>query len=115
VMEGQQAPRQIAVTLAAGGDTVAIDVEDTGPGIPDAVLPRVFEPFFTTKEPGRGTGLGLAVARSIVEEHAGDISAGNRSGGGARFRIHLPAAGAVENSTRQTGPLPAAAHAGAHV
>jgi two-component system, NtrC family, sensor kinase len=91
VMEDREMPREVRVTLAAGGDDVVIDVDDTGPGILDDLLPRIFEPFFTTKEPGRGTGLGLAVARSILEEHGGGIAALNRPTGGARFRVRLPA------------------------
>jgi len=81
---------------------VAIEIEDTGPGIPADALDRVFEPFFSTKSEAHGTGLGLSIARSIVEEHGGTIRAENvfdRSGvgdatpvGGARFRIELPPA-----------------------
>jgi signal transduction histidine kinase len=95
VMAGRDGVRRITVAVTAAPDSagrVAIDVEDTGPGFDDAVLERIFEPFFTTKDPGEGTGLGLAVARSIVEEHGGTIEADNRAGGGARFRIRLPAA-----------------------
>ena len=53
------------------------------------VLPRIFDPFFTTKQ--RGTGLGLAVTRDIVEAHGGTIACEPREGGGTRFRIALPA------------------------
>jgi signal transduction histidine kinase len=77
---------------------VALEVEDSGPGIPEDVLPQIFEPFFTTRTGGQGTGLGLAVAVGIVEEHGGRIEAANRRGpdgapAGAVFRVLLPAAG----------------------
>jgi len=65
-----------------------IDIRDTGAGIDSTVLPRLFEPFATTKE--RGTGLGLAVSRRIVEEHAGTIHAANVPGGGAQLIIRIP-------------------------
>ncbi len=65
-----------------------IDVEDTGVGIPESVIANVFDPFFTTK--ARGTGLGLAVTREIVEAHGGHISCERREEGGTRFRIWLP-------------------------
>jgi signal transduction histidine kinase len=72
-----------------------IEVADNGPGIPADVLPTVFEAFVTTKSTG-GTGLGLAVARSIIEEHGGTIDAANSVGGGAVFRVTLPARKPVE-------------------
>jgi signal transduction histidine kinase len=89
------------------GDRVAIEIEDNGPGIPIDALDRVFEPFFSTKTEGHGTGLGLSVARSIIEEHGGLIRAenvmvasgdGGLSVGGARFRIDLPLAAAEEEA-----------------
>ena len=70
-------------------DITHIEVADTGPGIPSAALPHLFEAFFTTK--AKGTGLGLVVARSIVEELGGALEAGNEPDGGAVFRITLPA------------------------
>jgi signal transduction histidine kinase len=79
---------QLEATAAA--DTVEIAVSDSGPGIPEDLRARVFEPFFTTR--ARGTGLGLAVARQIVEAHGGRIDVGDSALGGARFRVRLPAA-----------------------
>jgi C4-dicarboxylate-specific signal transduction histidine kinase len=82
--------REIIGAAAADPLGCAIEVRDTGPGIPRAILPRVFEPFFTTKE--TGAGLGLAISAGIVERFGGRITAFNRREGGAVFRIVLPAA-----------------------
>jgi two-component system NtrC family sensor kinase len=68
----------------------AVRVKDTGSGIPEDVLPRIFDPFFTTKEDQNRTGLGLAVAYSIVEQHAGEITVQSQPGQGTEFRISLP-------------------------
>jgi PAS domain S-box-containing protein len=68
-----------------------IIVEDSGPGIPAEVMPRLFEPFFTTKPHGEGTGLGLAVSRGIVDSHHGTLAAENSVRRGARFTVSLPA------------------------
>jgi signal transduction histidine kinase len=72
-----------------GQERVRLVFEDTGPGIADEYRDRVFDPFFTTKEPGKGTGMGLAVSQSIIREHEGEIVAEAHTGG-ARFAVTLP-------------------------
>jgi PAS domain S-box-containing protein len=67
-----------------------LSIEDDGPGIPDYVLPSVFKPFYTTKE--KGTGIGLALCKKIVDAHGGEIRAGRSTLGGAAFTIRMPVA-----------------------
>ncbi len=76
--------------LAASRKGVCIEISDTGPGVPQDVIPRIFDPFFTTKGDRRGTGLGLSVAYGIVENHHGNITVRNNPGGGAAFIVELP-------------------------
>ncbi|MEW5931576.1 MAG: ATP-binding protein [Gemmatimonadota bacterium] len=72
------------------GGRALVEIADTGPGIPEDVLGRIWDPFFTTKEPGKGTGLGLEIARRIVEEkHGGQLEVESRPGD-TRFRVWLP-------------------------
>jgi PAS domain S-box-containing protein len=66
-----------------GAHLVAVDVCDTGPGIPESMLGKIFEPFFTTKPTGQGTGLGLTVTKTIIDLHGGSIEIRNRPEGGA--------------------------------
>jgi two-component system NtrC family sensor kinase len=82
------------VTLRAArapGSRVRLTVEDNGEGIAAEIRDRLFEPFATTKEPGKGTGLGLAVCRGLVESAGGTLAAEDGDEGGARFVIELPA------------------------
>jgi hypothetical protein len=81
--------RDDPVTLS--GWVVEIVVEDNGPGIPKKLLDQIFEPFVTTKEPGKGTGLGLAVCSRLVESMGGSIRADSVEGEGATFTVTLPA------------------------
>lgn len=67
-----------------------INLTDNGPGIPEHYIEKIWDPFFTTKEAGKGTGLGLPIAREIIESHNGAINAFNRKEGGANFEIILP-------------------------
>jgi hypothetical protein len=77
----------ISTDVAADG-TVALSVDDTGPGIPEELRCQIFEPFFTSKP--QGTGLGLPLAAHIVRDHDGEIDFGPAPGGGTRFTIKLP-------------------------
>ena len=75
VVRGTTARGRITIRTALDGDCVVIAVADTGAGIPEAIRARIFEPFFTTKEVGRGTGQGLAIARSVVvDKHGGRLT-----------------------------------------
>jgi two-component system sensor histidine kinase KdpD len=81
------------VDLAARreGGTVVVEVADRGPGIPAGEEERIFERFHRGAHEGvRGTGLGLPIARAIAQVHGGRLSAANRPGGGALFRLVLP-------------------------
>jgi signal transduction histidine kinase len=76
--------------------TVGFTVGDNGCGISAAHLEHVFEPFFTTKGPGKGTGLGLPIARNVVMEHGGTIAMESKPGEGTTVIVDLPLAGVPE-------------------
>lgn len=80
----------IRITLHHDDVAFYIEIADEGPGIPDAVKPKVFEPFFTTKPVGEGTGLGLSVVHGIIRSHKGEITALDNEPTGAVFRIKIP-------------------------
>jgi|GEM_PF-1447732 len=84
----------LTVRARAAADHIEIEIRDTGGGIPEAIHDRVFDPFFTTKEVGRGTGQGLAIARSIiVDRHRGTLRFEVTPGVGTAFHIRLPVHG----------------------
>jgi two-component system, NtrC family, sensor kinase len=83
---------RLRVSTEAAAGRVRLRVRDWGPGIPPDVMPHIFEPFFTTKEEQQRTGLGLAVAKSILDQHGGHIAVQSREGEGAEFVITLPLA-----------------------
>jgi signal transduction histidine kinase len=81
---------EIVLDTVALTDCVQVAVADSGPGVPPELRERVFEPFFTTR--AKGVGLGLAIARQIVEAHGGRIELGSSDSGGARFVVSVPTA-----------------------
>jgi len=82
---------KITVRTRLDGDAVEISIGDTGTGIPETARDKIFDPFFTTKEVGKGTGQGLAIARSVVvNKHGGTLRFETESGKGTTFFIRLP-------------------------
>jgi two-component system NtrC family sensor kinase len=82
---------EVTTEFDIAGEQGVVRVKDTGSGIPEDVLPRIFDPFFTTKEDQNRTGLGLAVAAGIIEQHAGEITVQSDPSKGTEFRVALPA------------------------
>ena len=76
--------------LDASPGSVFAEIADSGPGVPRALREKIFEPFFTTKPPGEGTGLGLHLCRTTMQDHQGSLRVVDRPGHGAVFRVELP-------------------------
>ncbi len=93
---GEKDADVVTVRVRLRDGRARIEVEDTGPGIPESMRQRVFEPFVTTKDVGEGTGLGLAVCRGVVEAAGGTIAVDATYGPGARIVIEIPLAPAVK-------------------
>ena len=94
-MLGKGGSLTIKASVVDGKDEIRLQVIDTGPGIPEKLLPKIFQPFFTTKGTARkgetkGTGLGLAICKEIVEHHKGRIEVESALGKGTTFSIYLP-------------------------
>jgi signal transduction histidine kinase len=80
--------RRLAIATVGAGEFAEASVADSGPGVPPDKLKEIFAPFFSTKE--HGMGMGLSIAKTIIEAHGGQIWAENKPGGGAVFRVRLP-------------------------
>jgi PAS domain S-box-containing protein len=91
IPEGNVAGNKVLLRTFQEGDTVCVEVSDTGCGMPKEVFARLFEPFFTTKPKGIGSGLGLHISKNIVQECGGTIKVESEVGKGTRFLIRLPA------------------------
>ncbi|KQM65833.1 histidine kinase [Sphingomonas sp. Leaf17] len=100
--------RRMASDILPVADYTALEISDTGHGIPPEILPKIFEPFFTTKEVGKGTGLGLSTVYGIVKQSGGYIFADSKPGEGALFSIYFPvhAAAAVTRAPTIRAPAP---------
>ncbi|WP_420395915.1 sensor histidine kinase [Nioella sp.] len=92
------APRDLTVRVGADAGTGWFEVADRGHGLGQSSLPELQEPFVTSRESGQGMGLGLAISAGIVKEHHGAMSARNRDGGGALFRVEIPLAELAEEA-----------------
>jgi signal transduction histidine kinase len=104
VLNAQEAMKgrgEILVQTSVRGGAVRLDVTDTGPGIPPEILPRIFEAYFSSKK--TGTGLGLPIARRIVEEHGGILEVFSEVGKGTRFTMWFPVDGAEEPAAAARG------------
>ncbi len=102
-LEEQNKKRTIHLrTRRPGERRVLLEVEDNGPGIPQAIQARIFDPFFTTKPAGVGTGLGLAIVLGVVREHGGQVRLQTPPQGGALFQIELPAASERQQEEAQS-------------
>ena len=91
----------IRIRTALEGDTALVSITDSGCGIPADISTRIFDPFFTTKTVGRGSGQGLALARTIVDRHGGTLAFDSKVGVGTTFTIRLPIAG-TSGATKAT-------------
>lgn len=88
----EAARSQVKVTVEQADGFWALHVDDDGPGISEALRDRIFEPFYSTRPAGEGTGLGLAMVKSVIKEHQGQLAVGDSELGGCRMTLSWPAA-----------------------
>ncbi len=99
---GLDTPGRLSIRSRIENQWLALDFEDNGIGIPQAVIDRIFEPFFTTKTVGDGTGLGLSISFGIIDKHHGNIRVTSREGEGSCFTLMLPLAQQAGTSSMET-------------
>ena len=96
-VDAMPAGGRLRVRLDRADQRLRLSIEDTGTGVPPELLGRIFDPWVTTKPHGKGSGLGLSIARQVVVAHGGTICVDNRTDNGAVFTIDLPAAPALQS------------------
>ncbi|MFC1664509.1 ATP-binding protein [Pseudomonadota bacterium] len=99
--DASQPGDSIEIRAAVIKKCIEIEIEDSGSGIPDDYIDKIFEPFVTTKPPGRGTGLGLALAYTIIKDHGGEIEISSEERRGTKVTIVLPNRGGLEQDSRE--------------
>ena len=97
-LEGRTAGRiEINMSMRPFPNILVVEFQDNGPGVNETDLQHLFEPFFSTKAAGKGTGLGLALCKRVVQEHHGEIQITSGPNGGATVRLTLPVEDQDEN------------------
>jgi PAS domain S-box-containing protein len=107
-LRGRSGPRVIRVRTRLKGERVTVEVEDTGPGVPEQERRKIFEPFVTSKDVGKGTGLGLSISAQIIEKYGGILRCDEGPEGGARFTAWLSKCPDDVPETKQRTFLPPA-------
>jgi signal transduction histidine kinase len=96
-IDAMESGGRLTIRLGRIDDQFRLEVQDTGSGIPPDLLAHIFDPWVTTKEQGKGSGLGLSIARQVIASHGGTIRVQSGPGKGALFTIDLPAAPGVQS------------------
>lgn len=96
-----EAPAEEVQEAGHSGDFIRLSVEDTGSGMPPDILAEIFDPFFTTKDPGEGTGLGLAMLKSLLEQQGGFVTVQSTLEVGSVFHLHFPAGNGDEKAEEE--------------
>jgi signal transduction histidine kinase len=89
-VDGTDRRGTITIATRVEGDDAVVEISDDGPGIPPELQDRIYEPFFTTKEIGQGSGQGLALARTTLEQHSGSIECTSAPGEGTTLTLRIP-------------------------
>jgi CheY-like chemotaxis protein/anti-sigma regulatory factor (Ser/Thr protein kinase) len=97
-------PRTLTISTEESGNYIRIIVADNGPGVSKDVIGQIFDPFFTTKPLGKGTGLGLTISNTIIQEHRGKLLVENQPTGGAKFIVELPIVQCVTTAPADQAP-----------